>query len=102
MNRCTGETAGIAWIPDGAFITGNVHIINIQQIQKKKKKKEIRKSTRKSISLPQSRRPLMKAIECLNESLGASEVDGTFPMPPTTVKWNIFASPNFRDFASKT
>ena len=49
---------------------------------------EIRKSTRKSISLPQSRRPLMKAIECLNESLGASEVDGTFPMPPTiTQDW---------------
>ena len=49
---------------------------------------EIGKSTRKSISLPQSRRPLMKAIECLNESLGASEVDGTFPMPPTiTQDW---------------
>ena len=40
MNGCTGETAGIAWIPDGAFITGNVLIINIQQIQKKKKKKK--------------------------------------------------------------
>ena len=49
---------------------------------------EIGKSTRKSISLPQSRRPLMKAIECLNESLGVSEVDGTFPMPPTiTQDW---------------
>ena len=49
---------------------------------------EIGKSTRKSISLPQSRRPLMKAVECLNESLGASEVDGTFPMPPTiTQDW---------------
>ena len=48
----------------------------------------IGKSTRKSISLPQSRRPLMKAMECLNESLGASEVDGTFPMPPTiTQDW---------------
>ena len=23
----------------------------------------------------------MQAIQCLNESLGASEVDGTFPMP---------------------
>ena len=43
MNGCTGETAGIAWIPDGAFITGNVHIINIQQIQKKKKKKKKKK-----------------------------------------------------------
>ena len=49
---------------------------------------EIRKATRKSISLPQPRRPLMQAIECLNESLGASEVDGTFPMPPTiTQDW---------------
>ena len=49
---------------------------------------EIGKFTRKSISLPQSRRPLMKAIECLNESLGSSEVDGTFPMPPTiTQDW---------------
>ena len=49
---------------------------------------EVRKATRKSTSLPQSRRPLMKAIECLNESLGASEVDGTFPMPSTiTQDW---------------
>ena len=49
---------------------------------------EDRKATRKSTSLPQSRRPLMKAIECLNESLGASEVDGTFPMPSTiTQDW---------------
>ena len=49
---------------------------------------EIGKSTRKSISLSQSRRPLMKAIECLNESLGSSDVDGTFPMPPTiTQDW---------------
>ena len=30
----------------------------------------------------------MKAVECLNESLGASEVDGTLPMPPTiTQDW---------------
>ena len=36
MNGCTGETAGIAWIPDKPFITGNVHIIKIQQIQQKK------------------------------------------------------------------
>ena len=49
---------------------------------------EVRKATRKNTSLPQSRRPLMKAIECLNESLGASEVDGTFPMPSTiTQDW---------------
>ena len=44
---------------------------------------EMLKATKKSISLPQSRRPLMKAVDCLNESLGASEVDGSFPMPPT-------------------
>ena len=49
---------------------------------------EVRKATRKNTTLPQSRRPLMKAIECLNESLGASEVDGTFPMPSTiTQDW---------------
>ena len=49
---------------------------------------EVRKATRKKSSLPQSRRPLMKAIECLNESLGASEVDGTVPMPSTiTQDW---------------
>ena len=49
---------------------------------------EVRKTTRKNTSLLQSRRPLMKAIECLNESLGASEVDGTFSMPSTiTQDW---------------
>ena len=42
----------------------------------------MRKATKKSISLPQSRRPLIKAIDCLKESLGAVEVDGSFPMPP--------------------
>ena len=37
MNGCTGETAGIAWVPDGVFITGNgSYLIKIQQIQKKK------------------------------------------------------------------
>ena len=49
---------------------------------------EVRKATKKSCSLPQSRRPLMQAIQCLNESLGASEVDGTFPIPSTiTQDW---------------
>ena len=37
----------------------------------------------KSISLPQSRLLLTMAVDCLNESLEASEVDGSFPMPPT-------------------
>ena len=44
---------------------------------------EMRKATKKRISLPQSRRPLIKAVVCLKESLGALEVDGSFPMPPT-------------------
>ena len=49
---------------------------------------EMQKVTKKSISLPQSRRPLIKAVDCLKESLGASKVDGSFPMPPTiTQDW---------------
>ena len=43
---------------------------------------EMRKATKKSISLPQSRGPLIKAVDCLKESLGAVEADGSFPMPP--------------------
>ena len=39
MNGHTGETAGIAWIPDGAFITGNVHILKNSTDSSKKKKK---------------------------------------------------------------
>ena len=49
---------------------------------------EIRKATKKSISLPQSRRLLIMVVDYLNESLEASEVDGSFPMPPTiTQDW---------------
>ena len=49
---------------------------------------EMQKVTKKSTSLPQSRRPLMKAVDCLKESLGASKVDDSFPMPPTiTQDW---------------
>ena len=49
---------------------------------------EMQKATKQNISLPQSRRPLIKAVDCLKESLGASEVDGSFPMPPTiTQDW---------------
>ena len=49
---------------------------------------EMQKATKKSISLPQSRRPLIKAVDCLKESLGASEVDGSLPMPSTiTQDW---------------
>ena len=49
---------------------------------------EIRKASKKSISLPQSRRFWIMAVDCLNESLEASEMDGSFPMPPTiTQEW---------------
>ena len=49
---------------------------------------EMQKVAKKSISLPQSRRPLIKAVDCLKESLGASKVDDSFPMPPTiTQDW---------------
>ena len=49
---------------------------------------EVRKATKKNCSMPQSRRPSMQAIQCLNESLGASAFDGTFPMPSTiTQDW---------------
>ena len=49
---------------------------------------EMQKVTKKNISLPQSRRPLIKAVDCLKESLGASKVDDSFPMPPTiTLDW---------------
>ena len=53
MNGWTGQTAGISWIPDWAFIIGNVYIIKIQQIQKKekrkkKKKKDMRNTTSKT------------------------------------------------------
>ena len=49
---------------------------------------EIRKASKKSISLLQSRRLLIMAVDCLNESLEASEVDGSFPMPLTiTQDW---------------
>ena len=31
---------------------------------------------------------MIKAVDCLNESLGATAVDGSFPMPPTiTQDW---------------
>ena len=49
---------------------------------------EMRKTTKKTISLPQSRRPLIKAVDCLKEPLGSVEADGSFPMPPTiTQDW---------------
>ena len=44
------------------------------------------RSSNKSISLPQSKHLLITAVDCLNESLEASEVDGSFPMPPTITR----------------
>ena len=34
VNGCAGETAGIAWIPDGAFVTGNIHEIKFNSLKK--------------------------------------------------------------------
>ena len=49
---------------------------------------EVGKTTRRNCSLPQSRRPLIQAVQCINELLGASAVDGTFPMPSSiTQDW---------------
>ena len=40
------------------------------------------KATKKSISLSQSKCPLIKTFDCIIQSLGAVEVDGS-NMPPT-------------------
>ena len=42
---------------------------------------EMMKAPKKSISLPQSKCPLAKTIDCIKQSLGAVEVDGSYPMP---------------------
>ena len=61
---------------------------------------EMRKATKKSISLPQSKRPLIKTIDCLKQSLGALEVDGSFPMPPTIAQdWVPFRAPSPYDLS---
>ena len=39
------------------------------------------KATKKSISLLQSQCPLIKTIDCIIQSLGAVEVDGSYSMP---------------------
>ena len=44
---------------------------------------EMLKAPKKSISLPQSKCPLIKTIDCIKQSLGALEVDGSYPMPST-------------------
>ena len=38
---------------------------------------------KKSISLPKSKCPLVKAIDCIKQSLVAVEIDGSYPMPST-------------------
>ena len=44
---------------------------------------EFMKALKKSISLPQSKCPLSKTIDCIKRSLGAVETDGSYPMPST-------------------
>ena len=44
---------------------------------------EMLKATKKIISLPQSKCPLIKTFDCIKQSLGAMEVDGSYSMPPT-------------------
>ena len=44
---------------------------------------ELMKAQKKSISLPQSKCPLSKTIDCIKQSLGAVETVGSYPMPST-------------------
>ena len=44
---------------------------------------ELMKAPKKCISLPQSKCPLSKTIDCIKQSLGAVETDGSYPMPST-------------------
>ena len=44
---------------------------------------ELMKAPKKSISVPQSKCPLSKTIDCIKQSLGAVETDGSYPMPST-------------------
>ena len=48
---------------------------------------ELMKAPRKSISLPQSKGLLSKALDCIKQSMGSVEQkDGSFPMPPTVAQ----------------
>ena len=47
---------------------------------------EMLKAPKKSISLPQSKCPLIKTFDCIKQSLGAVEVDVSYSMPPTIVQ----------------
>ena len=45
---------------------------------------ELMKAPRKSISLPQSKGPLSKTLDCIKQSMGSVEQkDGSYPMPST-------------------
>ena len=48
------------------------------------------KATKKSISLSQSKCPLSKTIDCIIQSLGAVEVDGSYSMPPQLLRTGCF------------
>ena len=43
---------------------------------------ELMKAPKKSISLPHSKCLLSKTIDCIKQSLGSVEIDGSYPMPP--------------------
>ena len=47
---------------------------------------EMLKAPKKSISLPQSKCPLIKTFDCIKQSLGAVEVDGSYSMPPQLLR----------------
>ena len=47
---------------------------------------EMLKAPKKSISLPQSKCPLIKTIDCIKQSLGAVGMDGPYPMPPQLLR----------------
>ena len=51
---------------------------------------EMLKAPKKSISLPQSKCPLMKTFDCIKQSLGAVEVDGSYSMPPQLLRTGCF------------
>ena len=47
---------------------------------------EMLKAPKKSSSLPQSKCPLIKTIDCIKQSLGAVGMDGSYPMPPQLLR----------------
>ena len=51
---------------------------------------EMLKAPKKSISLPQSKCPLIKTFDCIKQSLGAVEVDSSYSMPPQLLKTGCF------------